>query len=232
MAKRRPGWDEADRSAATRPVGSLPVLSPDALRQTSSTRRDYGAGKYVLPYSAVSICMKRNIAIVVVLLTGFLVLGALSFVLMQRHWDLVARRLSESMARDIAAIVDLYEASSSKDDIGRVVDIGLTRFGLSMGVLPAGNLPPPRPKPFFDLLDGALADEIRSNIKRPFWIDTVGMSRELEVRIKLDHAILRFVAPRRQAYLSNSHIFLIWMLGTSAMLLAVGYLVLRPPGTT
>ena len=85
-----------------------------------------------------------------------------------------------------------------------------------------------RPKPLFDLLDGALADEIRTNIKRPFWIDTVGRSGEVEVRIKLDHAILRFVAPRRQVYLSNSHIFLTWMLGTSAMVLAVGCLVLRP----
>jgi two-component system osmolarity sensor histidine kinase EnvZ len=149
--------------------------------------------------------MNRNIAIVVILLTGFLVSNVLSFVLMQRHWDLVARRLSESMARDIAAIVDLYQASSTKDDVGRLIDIGLARFGLSIGVLPAGNLPSPQPKPFFDLLDGALADEIRTNIKRPFWIDTAGRSREVEVRIKLDHAILRFVAPRRQAYLSNSH---------------------------
>jgi hypothetical protein len=35
-------------------------------------------------------------------------------------------------------------------------------------------------------------------------------------------------ATGRHAYLSNSHVFLMWMLGTSAMLLAVGYLVLRP----
>jgi two-component system osmolarity sensor histidine kinase EnvZ len=173
--------------------------------------------------------MNRKIAVVAVLLTGFLVLSVLSFVLMQRHWDAVARRVSESMAREMVAIVDLYEASSPKDDIARLVDIGLTRFGLSIGVLPPGDLPPPQPKPFFDLLDGALTNEIRRNIKRPFWIDTVGRSRELEVRIKLDRAILRFVAPRRQAYLSNSHVFLIWMLGTSAMVLALGYLVLRCP---
>jgi two-component system, OmpR family, osmolarity sensor histidine kinase EnvZ len=110
----------------------------------------------------------------------------------------------------MAAIVDLYEASSNKHDIHRLMDIGLNRFGFSIGVLPVGDLPPPHPKPFFDSLDAALADEIRTSIKRPFWIDTVGRSREVEVRIKLEHAILRFVAPRRHAYLSNSHIFLIW----------------------
>src|SRR5262249_55251165 len=159
--------------------------------------------------------------------TGFLLLSVMSFVLMQHHWDLVTRRVSESMTRDMAAIVDLYEASSTKEDLARLINIGLTRFGLSISVLPAGNLPPSQPKPFFDLLDGALADGIRTNIKRPFWIDTVGRSREIEVRVKLDYAILRFLAPRRQVYLSNSHIFLSWMLGTSAIVLAVGYLVLR-----
>ena len=171
--------------------------------------------------------MNRKSAIIISVLTGFLLVSVLSFGLMQRHWDLVARRLSESMAREIAAVIDLYEASSTKDEIARLFDIGLTRFGLSIGVWPAGNLPPPQAKPFFDQLDGALADEIRTNIKCLFWIDMVGRSREVEVRIKLEHAILRFVAPRRKAYLSNSHIFLIWMVRTSAMVLVVGYLVVR-----
>ncbi len=96
-----------------------------------------------------------------------------------------------------------------------------------MAVLPAGNLPTPQPKPFFDLLDRALSDEIRANVKKPFWIDTVGQSRLVEIRVKLDQAILRFVAPRGQAYASNSHIFLLWMVGTSVVLLTVAILFLR-----
>ena len=64
-------------------------------------------------------------------------------------------------------------------------------------------------------------------MKRPFWIDTVGQSRHVEIRVKLDKAILRFVAPRGQTYASNSHIFLIWMVGTSVVLLTVAILFLR-----
>jgi two-component system, OmpR family, osmolarity sensor histidine kinase EnvZ len=44
-------------------------------------------------------------------------------------------------------------------------------------VLPAGDLPSAQAKPFSDQLDLALSDEIRTNIKRPFWVDTVGLSR-------------------------------------------------------
>ncbi len=148
---------------------------------------------------------------------------------MERHWNQVTRRLSEGMARDIAAVVDLYQPNLSKEDVARLVDLAQNRFGFSLTVLPPGTLPTPQPKPFFDLLDRALSDEIRSNVKKPFWIDTVGRSRHVEIRIKLDQANLRFVAPRGQAAVSNSHIFLIWMVGTSVVLLTVAILFLQEP---
>jgi two-component system osmolarity sensor histidine kinase EnvZ len=166
-------------------------------------------------------------ALIIIIAPIVLLESVVAFTFMERHWNQVTRRLSEGMARDMAAIVDLYEAGKSKEDIARLVEIAQARFGLSVAALPAGNLPTPQPKPFFDLLDRALSDEIRANVKRPFWIDTVGQSRLVEIRIKLDRAILRFVAPRGQAYASNSHIFLLWMVGTSVVLLTVAILFLR-----
>src|SRR5690606_18093833 len=96
-----------------------------------------------------------------------------------------------------------------------------------MQILPAGDLPPAQPKPFFSLLDRTLSNEIRKQIRQPFWVDTVGNSRHVEIRVKLDDAILRFVAMRAQTYASNSHIFLMWMVGTSIVLLTVAILFLR-----
>jgi two-component system osmolarity sensor histidine kinase EnvZ len=172
--------------------------------------------------------MRRQLLVLGILAAGFLAVGLLSFALMERHWNHVARHLTEGMARDMAAIVDLYEASSSQEDIARLLAIGRERFNLSVAVLPAGPLPAPREKPFFDPLDRALSEELRASVARPFWVDTVGRGQNLEVRIKLDRANLHFSAPRRHAYASNSHIFLIWMLGASAIVLAAGFLLLRP----
>ena len=166
-------------------------------------------------------------ALIIIIAPIVLLESVVAFTFMERHWNQVTRRLSDGLARDMAAVVDLYEASSSKDDIAQLVEIGLNRFGLSVAVLPAGNLPTQQPKPFFDLLDRALSDEIRATLKRPFWIDTVGQSRHVEIRVKLDGAILRFVAQRGQIYASNSHIFLVWMVGTSVVLLTVAILFLR-----
>jgi len=166
-------------------------------------------------------------ALIIIIAPIVLLESVVAFTFMERHWNQVTRRLSEGMAQDMGAIVDVYEASTSNEQIARLIEMAENRFSLSLTVLPAGNLPTPQPKPFFDLLDRALSDEIRSNVKRPFWIDTVGQSRHVEVRVKLDQAILRFVALRSQAYASNSHIFLIWMVGTSVVLLTVAILFLR-----
>src|SRR5262249_23028645 len=122
------------------------------------------------------------------------------------------------------------ESGLRKDDTARLVRLAADKFGLSVGgVEGERRLPTPQPKPFYDLFDRALSDEIRANVKRPFWLDTVGQSRFIEVRIKTDKDILTFVAPRGQAFASNSHIFLIWMVGTSVLLLTVPLLFLRKP---
>ena len=72
-----------------------------------------------------------------------------------------------------------------------------------------------------------MTDELDSKIHRPFWIDTVGSSDLIEIRIQLDWGILRIIANRSQAYASNSHIFIMWMIGTSLVLLGVAIIFLR-----
>ena len=64
-------------------------------------------------------------------------------------------------------------------------------------------------------------------IGRPFWIDTVGRSDFVDIRVKLDNAVMHAIARRSQTYASNSQIFLLWMVGTSLVLLTVAILFLR-----
>ena len=55
----------------------------------------------------------------------------------------------------------------------------------------------------------------------------MGRSNFIEIRIQLPNAILRAVAYRSAAYASNSYIFIVWMLGTSFVLIVVAVAFLR-----
>lgn len=152
--------------------------------------------------------------------------GVIAFVFMERHWAAVSRRLSEATARDIAALIEVYKNFPNTSDYTKLIDLARDQMNLSLRILPAGDLPAPQPKPFFALLDRTLSNQIRKKVRQPFWIDTVGQSRHVEIRVKLDKKILRFIALRSQTFASNSHIFLLWMVGSSVVLLAVAILFL------
>ena len=166
-------------------------------------------------------------ALIIIIAPIVLLESILAFIFMEAHWESVTRRLSESTARDISAIVRIYENYTRDDNYKELKDLAWESLRLQIQVLPASELPPPRPRPFFALLDRALSKEIRRRVRKPYWIDTVGSSRLVEIRIKLANANLAVFARRSQTYASNSHIFLIWMVVTSLILLTVAILFLR-----
>ena len=166
-------------------------------------------------------------SVLIVIIPMILLQTVVAAVFMERHWRMVTERLSEGVTRDIAAIIEMIEQFPNTDNYGTVTRIAREQLDLNLIVEAGGELPPPRQKPFFSILDGILADQISSQIKRPFWIDTVGNSRLVEVRVRLENKILRVFTRRSQTYASNTHIFLVWMAGTALALTAISMLFLR-----
>jgi two-component system osmolarity sensor histidine kinase EnvZ len=165
-------------------------------------------------------------ALLIIIAPMVILQSVVAFVFMERHWNLVTRNLSAAVVGDIAALVEMTRVYPQEVDNARLRSIALNRMGLTVDFLPIADMPPPGPKPFFSLLDQALSVELRK-IGRPFWIDTVGRSNLVEIRVQLDNAVMRVFARRSAAYASNSEIFLLWMVGTSLVLLAVAIGFLR-----
>jgi two-component system osmolarity sensor histidine kinase EnvZ len=165
-------------------------------------------------------------ALLIIIAPMVILQSVVAFVFMERHWNSVTQKLSSAVVSDIAALIDVYRGYPQDAQNVQIRRIAQERLGLVVDFLPANDMPPPGPKPFFSLLDQALSVELRK-IKRPFWIDTVGKSALVEIRIQLDNAVMRVLAPRSAAYASNSEIFLFWMVGTSLVLLTVAIIFLR-----
>ena len=166
-------------------------------------------------------------SLLIIIVPMVLLQSVVAFVFMERHWNTVTRRLSAAVTQDIAALIEIYKVYPHDAEKSQIRRIAAERLGLQVDFLPVTDLPPLGPKPFFSLLDQALSEEIRKQIGRPYWIDTVGKSSLVEIRIQLDDAIMRVFARRNAAYASNSEIFLLWMVGTSLVLLTVAILFLR-----
>ncbi|WP_374678698.1 ATP-binding protein [Bosea sp. 47.2.35] len=166
-------------------------------------------------------------ALVIVIAPVVLLQSVIAYVFMERHWQTVTQRLSSAVSADIAMLIDVYESYPQDADTATLSRIAAERLGMDLDIIPDSDLPAPGPRPFFSLLDNALSTELSQQVARPFWLDTVGRSSLIEIRIKLGKNVMRILTRRNSAYASNSHIFLLWMIGTSLILLTIAVLFLR-----
>jgi len=166
-------------------------------------------------------------ALLIIILPMVILQSVIAFVFMERHWNVVTQRLSAGVVQDISALIEVYRGYPQDADHAHIRKIAQEKLGLVVDFLPLSEMPPPGQKPFFSLLDQTLSGELRKQIGRPFWIDTVGRSSLVEIRVQLDNTVMRVFARRSAAYASNSEIFLLWMVGTSLVLIIVAIIFLR-----
>ncbi len=197
------------------------------LRRRSSKRSIWKVGSRWISQKMPKSLYARALLIII---TPMVILqSVIAFVFMERHWQTVTQRLSQAVTADIAAIVQIVEDAPAGSNFDKIINLAQDTLSLNVALLEPEPFPPAVGKPFFSLLDDTLRTEITEQIGRPFWIDTVGDSNILEIRIRLENQpnVLRVFVRRNQAYASNSHIFLIWMVGTSLVLLLIAILFLR-----
>ena len=169
-------------------------------------------------------------SLLIVVLPIALLQVAVVYLFMLRHWERVTDRLSQAVARDVGAVVDLVERSPEGADRAPIWRIADRRFHMHVALSPSAPLPDARPKSIFDSLDplrrdlpGRLAEELRE----PFWVDTTGRGGWLEIRVATRAGDVQFLLPRTLAFEPNAHIFIVWMLFASTILVTLAILFLR-----
>jgi two-component system osmolarity sensor histidine kinase EnvZ len=166
-------------------------------------------------------------ALIIIIAPIVLLQSVLVYLIMERHWEYVTKHLSRATVQDISTLVSIYENYPHRRKHTRLTDIARRDLGLVVKIVPGGKLPPPRPRPFFGRFDRILSKLIRAKINKPFWIDTVGNSKTVEIRIQLDGAVMKVLVRRSQTYASNTLIFMTGMLTTALVLITVAVLFLR-----
>lgn len=149
-----------------------------------------------------------------------------AFVFMERHWSTVTQRLSRAVVSDIAMLTDLRMREQGGD--GELLSqMAGDAFSMSVAFLPGETLPADRETPIVALLHQSLSRELSQQVGRPFWIDTQTYDNYVDIRVLLPGEVMRVLAQRKRVYATNSHIFMIWMIGTSVILLVVSGVFLR-----
>lgn len=152
---------------------------------------------------------------------------AVTYVFFEAHWQTVTSRLSDGVAGDIAVALDLYEQSSGPQRLAEIEPLLRTNMAISMVLEEGGTLPLTTRDSIFRAVDRTFRRALTSKLDHDFWFDTTRYASYVEVRVKVDQGVLRFVVPRDRVFATTGHIFLIWMVVATVLLTAVSLIYIR-----
>ena len=148
--------------------------------------------------------------------------GILTFVFLDRHWQLVTRKLSSAVASEIATFVDVAPSLG----LNKVVELSKKFYDAEVNYMPNQKLINNPPKPI-NLVENTLSKELSKIMTDNFWVDAHTYEKRVIVQIEKEGGIYEFTIPRRNVYATNSHIFLVWMVISSLLLVSVAVIFMR-----
>ena len=148
--------------------------------------------------------------------------GILTFVFLDRHWQLVTRKLSSAVASEITTFIDIEPILG----IERITKLSDRLYDVDVKFFPNQKLVNNLPEPV-NLVENTLGKEISKILKNNFWIDAHTYEKRVVVQIEKLNGVYEFTIPRRNVYATNSHIFLVWMVISSLLLVSVAVMFMR-----
>ncbi len=149
-----------------------------------------------------------------------------TYVFLERHWELVTNKLSTEVAREISFIIDIYETYPGPPDAPILTQTVRDTLQMPIRFAPGDTLPTVHAPTSYILLEGKLEHELEKRLGKPFWIDAT-TQEYVDIRVGIEGGVLHLRPNRGRVYASNWHIFLVWMMVASLILVTVAVLFLR-----
>ncbi|MBN9544382.1 MAG: HAMP domain-containing protein [Alphaproteobacteria bacterium] len=151
--------------------------------------------------------------------------GIVTYVFFERDLDTTTRRMARDVAADVALLAALEDSTPTLERDGlRALSARELRYRITFH---DGDMLAPPTAPATSTIDRALDDILASSMgpKRLFQTSRVGNDFDIKVNVK--DGVLDILVSRDRVTVSQPDIFILWMVGSALILLAVAILFLR-----
>lgn len=159
----------------------------------------------------------------IIIIAPIVVLQAiLTFVFLERHWQLVTKKLSSSVVSEIGMIIKMQKETDQET----ISSYAKEFYDISINYYPNQEISLDNNIPK-TIVERTLVREIGERLDTKTWVQDFPEEKKVKVIIPLGSSIIEFLIPRRNVYATNSHIFLVWMVISSILILSIAILFLR-----
>jgi two-component system osmolarity sensor histidine kinase EnvZ len=164
-------------------------------------------------------------SLIIIVAPIVLLQGIVTYIFFERDLDTTTRRLARDVAADVALLVALEDehASPMRENLRRLAARQL-RYRIRFE--PGARVTPPARAPG-STIDVALDDIIQQQIGAGRHFATSRVRDDFEIRVDVHDGLLDIVVPRDRVTVSQPDLFILWMVLSSLILLAIAILFLR-----
>lgn len=196
---------------------------------SSEAARPRARGLNIHPFRALKRVMPRGLfgrSLIIIVAPVVILQAIVAYVFFERHYDIVTTRMARNVASEVAYQITLENSLPGGPERERVRALAAKSLGYTILLLPGEHLAASKAEPD-SALDRALARVLATQINQQVNFDTERYPDFVDIRVQVTDGVLRFLVPLNRVTASNADIFILWMFGSSLVLLAVAILFLR-----
>lgn len=181
------------------------------------------------PFRALRRVMPRGLfgrSLIIIVAPVVILQAIVTYVFFERHYDTVTSRMARTVAGDVTYLTTQHNALPSEDERERARVMASKSLGYTIMLLPGEHLARAKPQTR-TALDRAISRVLANQISQPTNFDTQRYPDFVDIRVQVAQGVLRFLVPLNRVTASNAEIFILWMIGSSLVLLAVAIIFLR-----
>ncbi|MET4684773.1 ATP-binding protein [Brevundimonas faecalis] len=166
-------------------------------------------------------------SLLIIVLPVLIMQGAVTWAFFDAHWQVVTARLSDGLAGDVAWASESYRDQPTAQNLAVIADRAERSMQLSIAFQDGAVLPSEQRRGAIGVVDRVLEKALSSRLDQPFWFDTTRYPAYVDIRVQEPGGVLRVIAPRERAVATQAHIFVLWLMIATVLLLGVAVLFIR-----
>ena len=152
--------------------------------------------------------------------------GIVSYVFFERDVETTTHWMARDIAADAAFLVTLEDTHRGAERLALRAQASRT-LDYPVTFLPGVKIEPPAHRHRPSTLDRALDEVISQQVAGDRNFSVESANGTIDIRIELHDGVLRMMVPRSRVTVTSPDIFIVWMVGSALILLAIAVLFLR-----
>lgn len=181
------------------------------------------------PFRALKRALPRRLfgrSLLIIVTPVVLLQGIVTYAFFERHYTIMTARMARGVAADVAFLLNIEETYPPGKQRDALLAMAAKNLGYQISFQPGAQLQG-RLRHYTPDLKDAINRTFNTQFGATYPFTSRYLGDYVDVKVQAKDGVMRLIIPHKRLDASNVDVFILWMVGSSLLLLAVAILFLR-----